>query len=234
MPVTELAVALDLSHLGKAWALLNEIRGMPVVLKVGSELFSVGGPAFVSELVKKEYRVFLDLKFHDIPNTVGRSASQVSKLGIEMFTVHLTGGREMIQNTKKHLAEQDHPPKVLGVSVLTSFSNQSFSEVTQLINEKDAVVEKAVTGLVNEAVEWGVDGVVCSAKELPSIRKSHSDLYIVVPGVRPEGSENKDQARVVTPKEAAQVGANLIVVGRPVYESDRPRKMIEEILSEIY
>src|SRR4051812_30858061 len=202
---TELIVALDYPRPEKALDLVKDLKGLDVIYKVGLELFLAGGPELVRELVHSKNRVFLDLKLHDIPNTVARAARQAALLHVDMFTIHLSGGSAMVKAVAKEMAEISMlKPKILGVSVLTSFDDVRWAEVTRALSGHTSMVADAVTGLVTEGVSWGVDGVVCSALELPEIRKAFPSLYTVVPGIRPEGSEAGDQARVVTPAQAHQ------------------------------
>ncbi|MDR3608497.1 MAG: orotidine-5'-phosphate decarboxylase [Oligoflexia bacterium] len=231
---TDLIVALDYARADAAMALVEKLGAQPVVYKVGFELFLAGGLDLVRELVHRKKRVFLDLKFHDIPNTVAKAAQQAARLHVEMFTIHLAGGSQMVRAVADALAEIDQiRPKILGVSVLTSFDDVRWAEVTQALTGHAVDVSASVLGLTEHAVFWGADGVVCSAVELPLIRESHPNLYTVVPGIRPVGSPVNDQARVMTPAQAREAGANAIVVGRPITEAADPRAAVESILKEL-
>ncbi len=234
MRKTELIVALDYSEATRAFALVKELKGLPLIYKVGFELFLRGGPEVVQELKSKKQRVFLDLKLHDIPATVGKAAMQMAALDIDFLTMHLTGGRAMFQETLKELQSfGNNRPKILGVSVLTSFDAKLWAEVSQALSGKISQITDAVTGLVACARLWGVDGVVCSALELAAIRKNNPELFLVTPGIRPPGTQVFDQSRVVTPKEAHQAGADAIVVGRPITQAENPREIAEAILKDI-
>jgi len=231
---TELIVALDYSKRESALELVDQLNGLPIIYKVGSELFLAAGPDIVRELVHRKHRVFLDLKFHDIPNTVARTARIAASLHVEMFTLHLTGGSAMVRAVAQELS--DIPtirPKVLGVSVLTSFDDVRWAEVTKALNGHAVDVEDSVMNLVSHASPWGADGVVCSAMELPEIRAQFPTLYTVVPGIRPEGFESHDQARIMTPAEARNAGANAIVMGRPITGAKNPRSVAEAVLREL-
>jgi len=231
---TELIVALDFPQPDRAIKLVDELEGLPLLYKVGSELFLSAGPEIVKELICRKNRVFLDLKFHDIPNTVAKAARQAALLHVDMFTVHLSGGSAMIRAVAEELAAiPSLRPKILGVSVLTSFDDVRWAEVTKAITGHAVDVEDAVSGLVENAVSWGVDGIVCSALELPLVRSQWPTLYTVVPGIRPEGFEADDQARVMTPREAFDVGADAIVVGRPIIASNQPRTVVQSILKDL-
>ena len=231
---TDLIVALDYSRSDQAWTLVEALQGLPVIYKVGLELFLSAGPEFVKELVHRKNRVFLDLKFHDIPNTVARAAKQAALLHVEMFTLHLAGGREMVKAVSQELADIELiRPKILGVSVLTSFDDVRWAEVTKSLNGHAADTLTSVQGLVEHSTSWGADGVVCSAMELEMLKKNFPSLYTVVPGIRPAGSPNHDQARVMTPAEAHAAGASAIVVGRPMTEAKNPREAAVAILADL-
>jgi orotidine-5'-phosphate decarboxylase len=231
---TELIVALDYSKTDQALALTEGLKGLPVIYKVGFELFLQDGPAFVRELVHRHHRVFLDLKFHDIPNTVAQAAKQAAFLRVEMLTLHLAGGSQMIKAVKSEIDQiPEIRPKILGVSVLTSFDESRWAEVTKSLTGHTAFVEDSVKGIVKNAQNWGCDGVVCSPLEVAAIRRSHPDLTLVVPGIRPTGSESQDQSRVMTPFQAKLAGASMLVVGRPITQAKEPRLVVENILKEI-
>ncbi len=231
---TELVVALDVPHADQALALVDSLKGLPVIHKVGLELFLSAGPDCVRELVHRKARIFLDLKLHDIPNTVAKAARQIALLQVEMFTLHLAGGSAMMKAAAQELVEIPVlRPKILGVSVLTSFDDVRWAEVTKAITGHAVDVADSASEMVEEGVAWGVDGIVCSALELPAVRERHPSLYTVVPGIRPNGSEHNDQARVMTPAEASRLGASAIVVGRPITQSQNPRLVAENILKEL-
>lgn len=231
---TELIVALDFPRADRAMEIVDALNGLPVIYKVGFELFMGAGPDFVRELVHRKCRVFLDLKFHDIPNTVARAALMASLLHVEMFTVHLSGGSHMVREVAQTL--QDIPslkPKLIGVSVLTSFDDVRWAEVTKALTGHAVDADDSVAGLVEHAAGWGADGVVCSALELEMVRSQFPGLYTVVPGIRPPGTEANDQRRVMTPAQAREAGAHAIVVGRPITEAKDPRAMVESILKDL-
>jgi orotidine-5'-phosphate decarboxylase len=234
LPTTELIVALDYARADKALELVQKLGGLPLIYKVGSELFLGSGPEVVRELVHRKCRVFLDLKFHDIPNTVARAAKQAAKMHVEMFTVHLAGGSQMVKAVAEEFAElPELRPRILGVTVLTSFDDVRWAEVTKCLTGHAIEVADSVEGLLAHAPSWGADGVVCSAMELKQIRSSNPGLYTVVPGIRPEGTSANDQARTMTPLQAHLAGASAIVVGRPITEAGNPREVVENILKEL-
>ncbi len=231
---TDLIVALDYPRAEPAEALIRELEGQPVIYKVGSELFMAEGPAWVRELVHRKCRIFLDLKFHDIPNTVAKAAKQAALLHVEMFTLHLAGGSQMVRAVAQELSDiPSLRPKVLGVSVLTSFDDVRWAEVTRALTGHAVAPVESVEGLVAHATAWGVDGIVCSAHELPAVTATAPGLYKVVPGIRLAGGDAQDQARVMTPAQARQAGANAIVVGRPITQARDPRAAVKSILDEL-
>ncbi len=231
---TELIVALDFARADRAKSFVERLQGMPVIYKVGLELFMSAGPDFVRDLIHKKNRVFLDLKFHDIPNTVARAAKQAALLHVEMFSLHLAGGSAMIRAVLDEFSSiPELAPKILGVNVLTSFDDVRWAEVTKTLTGHAVSAAESAMNLIEQATVWGVNGVVCSALELPEIRRVHPALYTVVPGIRPLGSSINDQARVTTPAQAKEKGASAIVVGRPITEADQPEKVVEMIFKEL-
>ncbi len=236
---TALIVALDFPEGESALRLMRVCSDLPVIWKVGSELFLAEGPEWVRERTKEGFRIFLDLKLYDIPNTVMKAALQVAAMGVEMFTVHLAGGPNMIRAVRDELEKkftgkrENQRPLILGVSVLTSFDQSTWDDVSFAVGGKAAKVADSVKRLVAQARYWGVDGVVCSPHEIKTVTAADSILFTVVPGIRPKGAKAGDQARVMTPKQAATLGAGAIVCGRPVTESKTPRLVIEKILREL-
>lgn len=233
-PFTEVAVALDFSDPAQAIRIVRELAGLPVIYKVGLELYTQSGPEFVRALIESGNRVFLDLKLHDIPNTVAKAAKQIAELKVELFTLHLSGGKAMIEKVREELSTVNGiAPKAIGVTVLTSFSQNQWEETIECVSERALPISDATRKLTRMGIQAGVDGVVCSAHELKLLKELNPDLYTVVPGIRPAGSSSHDQARTVTPREAADLGADLIVVGRPITQSVDPREATESILEEL-
>lgn len=235
---TELIVALDVPKGEMALKIMAECTGLPVIWKIGSELFLAEGPTWVRGLTRDGHRIFLDLKFHDIPNTVMKAAIQAQEMGVEMFTLHLTGGPTMIRAVREELEKRtpkkgDRRPTILGVSVLTSFDQPTWDDVSFAVGGNASKISESVKRMVTQARYWGVDGVVCSPHEIKAVRAADDILYVVVPGIRPKGSKSGDQARVMTPKQAATLGAGAVVVGRPITESKTPRQMVEKVLKEL-
>lgn len=233
-PATDLIVALDYPRAEAAYSLVESLGNLPVIYKVGFELFLSGGPDLIRELVHRKSRVFLDLKFHDIPNTVAKAVRQAALLQVEMLTLHLAGGSAMVRAAAQELAEiPSLRPKILGVSVLTSFDDVRWAEITKSLTGHACDVDDSVYGLVEHAAAWGADGVVCSALELTEIRRQYPGLYTVVPGIRPEGFEAGDQARVMTPAQARAAGAHAVVVGRPITGAREPIETARAILRDL-
>ena len=232
---TALAVALDFDRVSEAEDLIEALSGLPVIFKVGLELFTVAGPEWVRGLTTSGHRIFLDLKLHDIPNTVTKAVLQIEKMGVEFTTVHLVGGRKMLDQIHRELPASSSL-KILGISVLTSFSEEEWVSNTELMAEAGSArgVHESVmrfAGLANEHA--AISGMVCSPHEIQAIRNNHPGLFLMVPGIRPEGSEKNDQERVMTPAEASRVGASAIVVGRPITRSADSRKTAERILKDL-
>jgi orotidine-5'-phosphate decarboxylase len=235
---TDLIVALDFPKGEQALKVMRECEGLSTIWKVGSELFLAEGPTWVRDRVKEGHRIFLDLKFHDIPNTVMKAAVQAQEMEVDMFTLHLAGGPAMIRAVRDELEKRaakpsDKRPLILGVSVLTSFDQPTWDDVSFAVGGKAAKVDESVKRLVAQARYWGVDGVVCSPHEIKIVRAADEILYTVVPGIRPKGMKAGDQARVMTPKQAATLGAGAVVVGRPITEAKSPRTMVEKVLKEL-
>ena len=223
-------VALDTSSSLRALYLVRHLKVAGVGFKVGTELFVSQGPKIVEKIVRHDVRVFLDLKFHDIPNTVARGSEGATRLGVWMFNVHAVGGVDMMRSAKMASAEtasklKIEPPLVIGVTVLTSLEKLPGSGQ----DPSSRVLE-----LARSSRESGLDGVVASGMEAFLIRKEIGPSFtIVTPGIRLPSSPPDDQKRVATPAEALKGGANYLVVGRPITQSRRPMKVVEEILQSL-
>ncbi|MFH0838690.1 MAG: orotidine-5'-phosphate decarboxylase [Candidatus Omnitrophota bacterium] len=225
MPNNALIVALDTDDIKEAARIVNELSGIVKIFKVGSQLFSAHGPKAVDVVHKKNCNVFLDLKFHDIPNTVKGAVISAQKLGVFMLTLHTLGGKEMLQAASS-IARR---PKLIGVTILTSLDDNDLRTIG--VQRK---VDEEVIYLAGLAKASGLDGIVCSPREIASARKKTGrDFLIVSPGVRPAGGQTSDQKRVLTPYEAIRQGADFIVVGRPILDAVSPRKAAEHIVEDI-
>lgn len=234
-PEDRLIVALDVNSTDKARVLVAELEGAVTTFKIGLQLFSAAGPRFVEELASKGTRIFLDLKFHDIPNTVAMAAVEAAKLGVWMFNVHAAGGSEMMKTTAAKVDEfcaatGQSRPHIIAVTVLTSSDSKVLSETGI-----DSGVEDQVGRLAKLTAEAGLNGVVASAQEIGIVRSAvqNEGFLIVTPGIRLENATFDDQKRVTTPATAISNGANHIVVGRPITGAPGPREAAERILSEI-
>lgn len=199
-------------------------------LKVGKELFVVAGPDFVRELVGQGYDVFLDLKFHDIPNTVAQACKAAARLGVWMMNVHAAGGPRMLAAAREALDGMQNRPLLIAVTVLTSMGVDELKAIgVEAVDAEQQVLRLA--GLTRDA---GLDGVVCSALEAPALRLTiGTEFCLVTPGIRPTGSATGDQTRILTPAQALRAGADYLVIGRPITQAADPLAVLESIASEI-
>ena len=221
-----LIVALDVPTQTEALELVRELSPEVGFFKIGLQLYTAGGPEIVRAVLATGAKVFLDLKLHDIPNTVGRAVESASRLGVQMVTIHLSGGEEMIRAA---IDGRQHDMSILGVTVLTSASEQTLRETG--VSDK---IDNHVLRLAKLGVTAGIDGVVASPHEIKMLRAEFADqIKIVVPGIRPSWSEAGDQKRVMTPREAFQNGADYLVIGRPVIAHPSPCAAVAKILSEL-
>jgi len=222
-------VALDYPKESQAIMLIDQLDPAECRLKVGKEMFTHLGPAFVDKLQSKGFDVFLDLKYHDIPNTVAKACEAAADLGVWMLNVHASGGSRMMEAAANAVANHQHKPHLIAVTVLTSMSQGDLSELG-IINTP----AKQALKLAQLASASGIDGVVCSAQEAPEMRKSLTDDFLLVsPGIRPTGSKTDDQRRIMTPLEALNAGSDYLVIGRPITLSDNPLEVLRTINSEI-
>jgi len=229
-----LIVALDAAEFEKAKKLVDTLYPTVRIFKVGSELFTACGQDIIKIIQRKGGKVFLDLKFHDIPNTVAGSVRAATRLGVFMFTVHTLGGPEMLRSAVEIRDQTSaklkiEKPKILGVTILTSMDSKSLKNIGM-----NAEVKEAVACLAGLAKRAGLNGIVASAKEIACIKKAlGKDFTVVAPGIRPKGVSKGDQKRVVTPGEAIAKGADYIVVGRPITAAKNPKIEAEKILAEM-
>jgi orotidine-5'-phosphate decarboxylase len=227
-------VALDTPTADAALKLVDPLAPACGGFKIGSELFTSAGPDIVKKIRDRGLMVFLDLKFHDIPNTVAKAVTAATSLDVQMLTVHAGGGTEMLkaaenaaQETARKLGRT--PPLVLGVTVLTSLNADSLREVGL-----DVTVEDQVRRLATVATGAGLRGLVCSPLEIAALRKIlPPQVQLVVPGIRTGAEKADDQKRTLTPKEAMAAGANWLVIGRPIYAAENPRAAAENILKSL-
>ncbi|MBL4606492.1 MAG: orotidine-5'-phosphate decarboxylase [Pseudomonadales bacterium] len=223
-------IALDYPSAKQALQLAEKLEPRECRLKVGKELYTSAGPSIVKDLQSLGFDIFLDLKFHDIPNTTAKACAMAAELGVWMLNVHASGGRAMMERCVDELrgfgAEK---PYLLGVTVLTSLSESELKEVGVSRNPNDQVLL-----LAQLAQSSGMDGVVCSAQEAPMLRKQIGDSFLLVtPGIRPKTAEINDQKRVATPVEALSSGVDYLVIGRPITQASDPGAALHEINNEI-
>lgn len=197
-------------------------------LKVGNQLFTSSGPKIVKTLHDKGFEIFLDLKFHDIPNTVYESVRSAANLGVWMINVHASGGSKMLDASKKALEGFDKPPLLVGVTILTSISEEILTEIG--FNNLD----KQVMRLTKLAQRSGLDGVVCAASDASKVKQTCGESFLTVtPGIRPKDADLNDQSRTSTPKEAIENGSDFLVIGRPITGSEDPTNALENIYKEV-
>jgi orotidine-5'-phosphate decarboxylase len=225
-----LILALDVDTQKEAEALVEKLSEFVGVFKVGPRLFTRCGPKIIDLIKEKNGRVFYDAKFYDIPSVVEKAAQVSAEMGVDMLTLHTLGGSEMMEAAVEGIRSKNSKVKVLGVTLLTSLSSRILKEelgIERTLNEE--IIHLA--GLARKA---GLDGVITSTRELARLRKKFgSDFILVVPGIRPLGSGKNEQRRVSTPKEAIEKGADFLVVGRPILNSEDPVEMTKRILKEM-
>lgn len=227
MPESRIIVALDFSTESDAWCLIDQLQPQLCRLKVGKELFTAAGPRFVEKLVSRGYDVFLDLKFHDIPNTVAQACKAAAGLGVWMLNVHALGGRKMMLAAREAISNSN--ARLIAVTLLTSMDQSDLADIG-LQGSPDQIVER-LAQLTNEC---GLDGVVCSALEANRLRQLlGNDFCLVTPGIRPTDASSNDQKRITTPKQAILNGAHYLVIGRPITQAINPVLVCQEINSEI-
>ncbi|GGG90011.1 orotidine-5'-phosphate decarboxylase [Paenibacillus radicis (ex Gao et al. 2016)] len=230
----KIMVALDYADAAAAERLLQELQGIPCYMKVGMQLFYAAGPSFVEELKNKGYLVFLDVKMHDIPNTVKGGAGSVTKLGVDMFNVHAAGGAAMmeaaLEGAEAALLSGQARPAVIAVTQLTSTSQATLNNEIGIAG----TVEDAVIRYAQLAKQAGLNGVVASPMEVEAIKAAcGASFQTVTPGIRPSGAALNDQSRIMTPREALNQGTDYMVIGRPITAASEPRAALESIIEEL-
>lgn len=231
MDSSKLCLALDVSSFDEAKTIIDELHLSVGLFKIGKELFTSVGPRIVEYVHSKKSRVFLDLKFHDIPHTVRKASEAAARLGVFMLNIHASGGSEMMKAAVQGIRDSSNTKTlVLGVTVLTSMNEAVLKNEVHVTG----TLQEHVIHLAKLAQASGLSGVVASPQEIKVIRQSCGpDFRIVTPGVRPEWAGQDDQKRVMTPREAVQAGADFIVVGRPILKATNRREAAEKILKEI-
>jgi orotidine-5'-phosphate decarboxylase len=230
MTDSKVIVALDYADATSALALVNQLDPGLCKLKVGKELFTAAGPQLVEKLIAKDFKVFLDLKFHDIPSTVLKACQAASSLGVWMLNVHASGGSAMMQAALEGVNKSSHKPYLIAVTVLTSMNQAALNELGITSS-----VEQHVLKLAKLAQSAGLHGVVCSALEAQLLKQlMNSNFLLVTPGIRPASASLDDQSRVLTPSQALQMGANYLVIGRPITHASQPIDALIAINDEIH
>ena len=225
----KIIVALDYPHAAPALELVQRLEPSLCRLKVGKELFTVAGPQFVEQLQKRGFDVFLDLKFHDIPNTTAQACKAAASLGVWMVNVHALGGRRMMETAREALANVSNRPKLIAVTVLTSMAQEDLLGIGITASPAEMVLRLA--GLAKDS---GLDGVVCSAQEASALRQQcGKDFCLVTPGIRPANAAANDQSRIMTPSAALEAGSSYLVIGRPITQAADPLVALKEISQDI-
>jgi orotidine-5'-phosphate decarboxylase len=226
---SRIIVALDFASAQQALEFVEPLEPDMCRLKVGKELFTLAGPDLVRQLTDRGFDVFLDLKFHDIPNTVAQACKAAAALGVWMVNVHALGGRTMMQAAREGLEGVARPPLLIAVTILTSMASKDLQEVGLAADPQENVLHLA--GLAKAS---GLDGVVCSSREVTALRTSlGNEFCLVTPGIRPTGSDSGDQKRVMTPAEAIRAGSDYLVIGRPITRADDPVATLEQLNMEL-
>jgi len=222
-------VALDFDQHAACMSLVDQLNPSLCRLKVGKEMFTLFGPALVEDLQRRSFQIFLDLKFHDIPNTVNKAIAAAASLGVWMLNVHASGGMRMMTAAKNALAGMQDPPKLIAVTVLTSMET---SDLRRVGVEREAHLH--AEALAKLSADAGLDGVVCSAQEAKKIKARCGQAFITVtPGIRPAGSAAGDQRRIMTPRQALENGSDYLVIGRPITQAENPLAALMSIVDEI-
>jgi orotidine-5'-phosphate decarboxylase len=224
---SKLIIALDFSTAEQALQFVKPLSPKQCKLKVGFELYVVAGADFVRRLVSQGFDVFLDLKFHDIPNTVAAACRAAAKLGVWMMNVHASGGEAMLLAAQDAVNTAAHSPKLIAVTVLTSMDKNQLNSIGLNIDPATQVQR-----LAQLTQNCGLDGIVCSAQEAKGLRQQlGKNFLLVTPGIRPIGTDKGDQSRVMTPEKAILAGVSYMVVGRPITQAENPQKIIAQINS---
>ncbi|NQZ49436.1 MAG: orotidine-5'-phosphate decarboxylase [Moritella sp.] len=226
MQDSKVVVALDYADEASALNFVDKINPSQCRLKVGKEMFTLFGPEFVRKLVARDFDVFLDLKFHDIPNTVAKAVAAAAELGVWMVNVHACGGQRMMEAAKAALVPYgDKAPILIAVTVLTSMEQEDLAQMGVKITPAEQVIRLATL-----TQKSGLDGVVCSSQEAAMLKEALGKSFLLItPGIRPAGSAAGDQRRIMTPVEAVAAGADYLVIGRPITQAESPMQVLTEI-----
>jgi orotidine-5'-phosphate decarboxylase len=227
--IPKLFIAIDQNDINKAKNLIQKLSPEICGIKIGKELFTVCGPEIIEWSQAKGFKIFLDLKYHDIPNTVEKACYAASEMGISILNVHALGGKDMMLAAKEGVDKSNNNPYLIAVTLLTSMDARALKEIGLTSSVSDQVLNLAInTG------QAGLDGIVCSAKDIPIIKNKLPENFLyVTPGIRLNNSAKDDQKRIATPFEAIEMGSNILVIGRPITQAINPEAVIKEIIKEI-
>ena len=228
--VSPIIVAVDFADVKSAWNFIDRVDPKDCRLKIGKEIFTHAGPDFIKQIMQKGFDVFLDLKFHDIPNTVAKAIAATADLGVWMTNVHASGGSRMMTAAKDALYSYGKDaPILIAVTVLTSMELTDLQEIGINVSSLEQATRLAIL-----AKNCGLDGVVCSAKEVQSFKtRLGSDFKLVTPGIRPADTNPDDQRRIMTPQRALAAGSDYLVIGRPITQAEDPAKALQTILTTL-
>ena len=227
--VPKLFIAIDQNDINKAKDLIQKLSPEICGIKIGKELFTVCGPEIIEWSQAKGFKIFLDLKYHDIPNTVEKACYAASEMGVSILNVHALGGKDMMLAAKEGVDKSNNNPYLIAVTLLTSMDARALKEIGLTSSVSDQVLNLAAT-----SGQAGLDGIVCSAKDIPIIKNKLPENFLyVTPGIRLRNSAKDDQKRVATPFEAIEMGSNILVIGRPITQAINPEAVIKEIINEI-
>jgi orotidine-5'-phosphate decarboxylase len=225
----KIIVALDYPDAAPALALAARLDSALCRLKVGKELFTAAGPQLLAQFMQRGFEIFLDLKFHDIPNTVAQACKAAAAEGVWMVNVHALGGRKMMEAAREAVAQAARPPKLIAVTVLTSMAQHDLAEIGITASPADQVLR-----LARLAQDCGLDGVVCSAQEAALLRRECGAAFcLVTPGIRPADAAADDQSRIMTPRAALDAGSHYLVIGRPITRAADPLRALQDISQQI-
>ena len=227
--VPKLFIAIDQNDTNRAKELIQKLPPELCGIKVGKELFTACGPGIIEWIQEKGFNVFLDLKYHDIPNTVEKACFVASKMGVSILNVHALGGKDMMLAAKEGIDKSNNDPYLIAVTLLTSMDSKTLKGIgiTSSINDQ-------ILSLAKSANQANLDGIVCSAKDISNIKNILPKKFLyVTPGIRLSDNSNDDQKRITTPSEAIKMGSNIIVIGRSITEAKFPEKILNQIIDEI-
>jgi len=227
--VPKLFIAIDQNDINKAKELIQKLAPEMCGIKVGKELFTACGPEIIQWIQEKGFKVFLDLKYHDIPNTVEKACFVASKMGVSILNVHALGGIDMMLAAKEGVDKSNNNPYLIAVTLLTSMDSNGLKDIGFT-----STVNKQILNLAKIASQAKMDGIVCSAKDIINIKSELPESFLyVTPGIRLSSSTKDDQKRISTPSEAVKMGSNILVIGRPITQAKNPEAVLNEIMNEI-